>query len=48
MVERWVVGALLLTEKSFRRIMGYQDLWSLADILGRGAPAAAPQKEKAA
>jgi transposase-like protein len=45
MVERWVAGALLLTEKNFRRIMGYQDLWALADILGRGAPAAAPQKD---
>ena len=48
MVERWVAGALLLTEKNFRRIMGYGDLWALADILGRGAPAAAPQKDKAA
>jgi hypothetical protein len=43
LVERWATGALLLTEKSFRRIMGYQDLWALADILGRGAPTAAPQ-----
>ena len=48
MVERWVAGALLLTERNFRRIMGYQDLWALADILGRGAPTAAPQKDKAA
>jgi hypothetical protein len=24
--------------------MRYQDLWALADILGRRAPAAAPQK----
>lgn len=48
MVLRWVAGAFLLTEKNFRRIMGYQDLWALADILGRGANAAASPKEKAA
>ena len=48
MILRWVAGAFLLTEKRFRRIMGYQDLWVLADILGRGANAAAPQKDKAA
>lgn len=48
MVLRWVAGAFLLTEKRFRKIMGYQDLWVLADILGRGVDAAASQKEKAA
>jgi transposase-like protein len=48
MVERWAAGALLLTEQSFRKIMGYQDLWALAGILGRGAPAMAAKKEKAA
>lgn len=48
MVERWAAGPLLLTEKTFRRIMGYRDRGALADILGRGAPTAAPQKEKAA
>lgn len=48
MVLRWVAGAFLLTEKRFRRIMGYQDLWVLAGILGRGARAAASQKQKAA
>lgn len=48
MILRWVAGAFLLTERSFYKIMGYQDLWVLADILGRGAPAAASQKEKAA
>ena len=32
MVLRWVAGAFLLTEKHFRRIMGYQDVWSLAGI----------------
>ncbi len=48
MILRWVAGAFLLTEKRFRRIMGYQQLWVLADILGRGAHAAASQKQKAA
>jgi putative transposase len=35
MVERWVASAWLLTEKHFRRLDGYRDLWSLAAILGR-------------
>jgi putative transposase len=35
MAERWVASAWLLTEKNFRRIIGYRDLWSLAAILGR-------------
>ena len=35
MVERWVASAWLLTEKHFRKILGYQDLWALAAILGR-------------
>lgn len=48
MILRWVAGALLLTEKRFRRIMGYQELWVLAGILGRPTPAAASQKERAA
>ena len=48
MVERWLAGALLMTEQNFRRIMGYRDLWALADLLERPAPAPAPQKEKAA
>lgn len=35
MVLRWVASAFLVTEKSFRKIMGYRDLWALAAILGR-------------
>jgi putative transposase len=35
MVERWVASAWLLTEKHFRRLDGYRELWSLAAILGR-------------
>jgi len=33
MVLRWVATAWLTTEKSFRRIMGYQQLWMLAAYL---------------
>ena len=29
MVLRWCASALLATEKNFRRIMGYRDLWML-------------------
>jgi hypothetical protein len=33
MVKRWMASALLATEKNFRRIMGYRDLWTLDAIL---------------
>jgi putative transposase len=33
MVKRWMASALLATEKNFRKIMGYQDLWTLDAIL---------------
>ncbi|MFH0914819.1 MAG: IS256 family transposase [bacterium] len=33
MVLRWAAAALLETEKSFRRIMGHQDLWMLKAVL---------------
>jgi hypothetical protein len=33
MVKRWVASALLATEKNFRKIMGYRDLWALDAIL---------------
>jgi len=29
MVLRWVAAAFLETEKNFRRILGYRDLWML-------------------
>jgi putative transposase len=35
MVLRWAAAALLMTEKNFRRIMGYKDLWMLKAALGR-------------
>ena len=34
MVLRWAAAALLMTEKNFRRIMGYRDLWMLEAALG--------------
>ncbi len=33
MMVRWVASALLATEKSFRRIMGYEQLWMLKSYL---------------
>ena len=35
MLQRCVASAWLLTEQHFRKILGYQDLWALAAILGR-------------
>jgi len=34
MVVRWAASAFLATEKNFRRMMGYRDLWILAAALG--------------
>ncbi len=34
MVLRWAAAALLMTEKHFRKIMGYRDLWMLKAALG--------------
>lgn len=47
MVLRWVAGAYLVTEKSFRKIMGYQDLWALAALLGRSKKSASEQEKVA-
>lgn len=44
MVRRWVASSFLSTEKSFRRIMGYRDLWMLKAALDDGVD----DKEKAA
>jgi putative transposase len=35
MMLRWVAASFLATEKNFRRIMGWKDLWQLKTILGR-------------
>ena len=37
MVQRWAAASFLATEKNFRRIMGWKDLWQLETILGRKA-----------
>ena len=33
MVRRWMASAFLRTEKNFRKIMGYRELWALEAIL---------------
>jgi putative transposase len=35
MVERWVASASLLTEKHFRKVVGFRNFWTLSVILGR-------------
>jgi len=48
MVERWVAASFLATEKNFRRIMGWKDLWQLEAILGRKASKDAAAQPEAA
>lgn len=43
MVKRWTASAFLATEKNFRKIMGYRDLWALDAILN-GSNSAAQQE----
>jgi putative transposase len=38
MVRRWAASAFLATEKNFRKIMGYRDLWMLHAILNGSSP----------
>lgn len=33
MVKRWMASAFLATEKNFRKVMGYRELWALEAIL---------------
>jgi len=40
MVLRWAAGAYLATEKSFRRIMGHEQLWMLKSYLDQNQEAA--------
>lgn len=47
MVLRWVAGAYLATEKNFRKIQGYEDLWVLAAALGREKKSATTQQKVA-
>ena len=39
MARRWMASAFLRTEKNFRRIMGYRELWSLEAILSESQAA---------
>jgi transposase-like protein len=39
MVRRWLASAFLRTEKGFRRIMGYRELWTLEAILSESQAA---------
>ena len=39
MVIRWLASAFIRTEKSFNKIMGYRDLWTLEAILNNVQPA---------
>ena len=43
MVLRWAAAAWLMTEKHFRRMMGYWDLRMLEAALGRNSTAS-PEK----
>jgi len=44
MMQRWVAASFLATEKNFRRIMGWKDLWQLQALLGRQSPAIQQQE----
>jgi putative transposase len=44
MIQRWVAASFLATEKNFRRIMGWKDLWQLKAILGREEKPATKQE----
>jgi hypothetical protein len=45
MVKRWAAAAFLDAEQSFRRILGYRDLWMLKALLNENQVA---NREKAA
>lgn len=42
MVLRWAAAAFLMTEKHFRRIQGYRDLWMLKAALKENAVSTQP------
>ena len=48
MAKRWAAAAYLRTERNFRSIMGYKDLWALKAILEGKADKASNAKEKVA
>ena len=39
MPARWSAAAFLQSEKSYRKIMGYRELWALKAILDGSQPA---------
>jgi len=47
MVERWLAASFLATETSFRRIMGWKDLWLLEAIRRKAGHQAAARQEAA-
>ena len=48
MVERWAAASFLATERNFRRIMGWKDLWQLEAMLGRKAMETAALRQEVA
>jgi transposase-like protein len=48
MVLRWAAAAFLITEKSFRKIQGYRDLWMLKAVLDENSHSAQQPVEKVA
>ena len=48
MLLRWVASALVETEKSFRRIMGYEQLWMLKSYLDDSAESGEVAQERKA
>jgi hypothetical protein len=48
MVQRWAAASFLATEKNFRSIMGWKDLWQLETILGRKVSDQAAVQQEAA
>lgn len=48
MVQRWAAACFLATEKNFRRIIGWKDLWQLETILGRKVSDQAAVQQEAA
>ena len=48
MVLRWAAAALLMTEKNFRKIQGYRDLWMLKAALEESSRSTQQPEEKVA
>ncbi len=48
MVLRWAAAAFLITERNFRKIQGYRDLWTLKAVLDEGSLSARQPVEKVA